>query len=366
VLILFALKVCPLTQLQTSPLEKALEALLNPSLVDDHLACAAADPVTAGGPAPRTALLHVRFNEDVPKIDDLARYLWEECFYYALPRRRQEAFVKDAATNPSVMLRVGNAVRDAFIKFNEKNPSRASEVAEVLAYCVVQHFLQAGQVVAKMGLKTSSNMPVHGLDGIHAKYENGAVTIYFLEAKLAKSANSGAKDYAQSASHFLTSPGQYLREYQIISELGNLDTLPQPARELALEQFDIFGKPLIKRRERYVGIICYSDKNYSNTIPIDDTGPVDAHELHFASLYSALHDSHRKTAAKHLKKNGANAAKCIVYFVAVPNVNELRKSFYQVMGVPMPAGAATIEDSDDDENDVDGDETDETDLESPQ
>jgi hypothetical protein len=64
-----------------------------------------------------------------------------------------------------MVARVNQAVRDVFINFNEKHPSRASEVGEVLAYCVTQHYLSAAQVAAKMALKTSSNMPVHGLAG---------------------------------------------------------------------------------------------------------------------------------------------------------------------------------------------------------
>lgn len=337
-----------MTDAQPSPLAKALEALLNPSSLDDHLISAAADTAETAGEGPRTTLLHLRFNEDIPKVDALARHLWEECFYYALPRRRQEAFRKEIEKNPSVAMRVGTAVRDSFIAFNEKNPTRASEVAEVLAYCVVQHHLAAAQVVAKMGLKTSSNMPVHGLDGIHAKFENGALTVYFLEAKLAGSANSGARDYAESAAHFLQNQGQYLREYQIVAELGNLDALDEPERQLALDHFDILGKPTIQHRERYVGIICYSEKKYAKSIPVSD-GPVDAHEKHFSGLYTPSHDHHRKAAAKHLTANGAKPAKCIVFFVAVPDVNELRKKFYQVMGVPMPDGMSTIEDIGDEE-----------------
>nr|WP_245365969.1 DUF1837 domain-containing protein [Neorhizobium galegae] len=306
------------------------------------------------GDGPRTFLLHVRFNEDIPKIEDLARYLWEQCFFYALPRRRQLALAKEAEKDPSAMLRVAKAARDAFITFNAKNPSRASEVAEVLAYCVVQHYLEASQVVAKMGLKTSSNMPVHGLDGVHAKYENGALTIYFLEAKLAKSANGGAKDYAESASNFLSNRSQYLREYQIVSELGNLDALDEPERQLALDHFDILGKPKLHRRERYIGVICYSEKKYEDKLAVTD-GAIDVHEKNFTTIYAAKHDHHRAAAFKHLKSCGATPRKCMVFYIAVPDVNALRESFYQEMGVPFPAG---MEDYDvpDEDGDADVDE----------
>lgn len=332
---------------EDSRLIAALHALLNPSKVDEHLVCAVADATDAPGEGPRTFLLHVRFNEDLPKIADFAQYLWEQCFYYALPRRRQLAFKKEVEKDPSAMLRVTKAARDAFIAFNEKNPSRASEVAEVLAYCVVQHYLDASQVVAKMGLKTASNMPIHGLDGVHAKYEHGALTIYFLEAKLAKNANGGAKDYAESASNFLSNRSQYLREYQIVSELGNLDALDEPERQLALDHFDILGKPKLQRRERYIGVICYSEQTYGDKLIVTD-GPIDVHEKHFTAKYAARHDHHRTAALKHLKKNGATARKCMVFYVAVPDVNALRKSFYQEMGMPLPVAMEDIDGPDED------------------
>ncbi|MEN4946406.1 Hachiman antiphage defense system protein HamA [Pseudomonas proteolytica] len=41
------------------------------------------------------------------------------------------------------------------------------------------HHLGAAQLVAKMSLKTSSNMPVHGLDGIHASVKDGGAKRFF-------------------------------------------------------------------------------------------------------------------------------------------------------------------------------------------
>ncbi|MER9223146.1 DUF1837 domain-containing protein [Mesorhizobium sp. M0644] len=69
------------------------------------------------------------------------------------------------------------------------------------------------------------------------------LTIFFLESKLAGSANAGLKDYAKSAEGFLANRKQYLREYELVSDLGHLDSLEGAAREAALDFFDIVGKP---------------------------------------------------------------------------------------------------------------------------
>lgn len=316
--------------------------LLNPSKIDEFLACATPLDDPCQGDGPRTALLHVHFSEDEPQVEALATHLWEQCMYYALPRKRRLEFQRAIAQDFSITARVHQAVREAFIAFNAEYPSRASEVGEVLAYCVTQHYLSAAQVAAKMALKTSSNMPVHGLDGIHAVFTSEALTIYFLESKLSATANSGAKDYAQSASAFLADRKQYLREYQLVSDLGHFDSLEGPAREAALDYFDILGKPTLPRRERFVGLICYSEKkHYANVLPIDD-GPPGKHETHFARLYAGEHTHHQSAAKKHLEAQGGDPRKAILFFVAVPDVNEFRKAFYRAMGVPIPDGLPDI------------------------
>lgn len=321
---------------QQELLKNAIKALLDNSPLDTVVACAVPINNNTSAAHPRTALLHARFNEDKPQIDALARFLWSQAVNYALPRRRRIAFQKRLQDNPADLSPAADliqAVRNVFIEFRKQHPSRASEVGEVLAYCIALHHLNAAQVAAKMSLKTSSNMPVHGLDGIHAIFDNDALTIYFLESKLSKSANDGLREYAESVAGFLKDEKQYLREYELIGELGNLDTLEGDAREMMLQHFDVVGNPNIHRRERSVGVVCYSEKkHYTNTISVSD-GPIDIHEKHFASNYTQELKHHQEAALKHLQAQDADPNKCIVFLVAVPDVNDLREKFYAAMGI---------------------------------
>lgn len=311
----------------------ALKELLNPSKLDDYIVCVVEHNASWQDKDPKTALLHVCFREDEPEIEGLASFLWGQCMYYALPRRRRLKFQEECAKDFSAVARVNQAVRDAFIEFNKNYPSRASELGEVLAYCIAQHHLKAPQVAAKMALKTSGNMPIHGLDGIHAVYEKEALTIYFIESKLSGNANDGVKEYAESASGFLSNRKQYLREYEIVGDLGNLDSLEGDARKAALEFFDIINKPRLPRRERFVGVVCYSEKKlFSDNVPVGD-GPVDIHEKHFSNKYKDLHEHHQTAARKHIETYKAKASKSLIFFVAVPDVDALRELFYRSMGI---------------------------------
>lgn len=317
-------------------LKEALQTLLDPSALDNVLVCLCPIDSATSAAHPRTALLHVRFNEDKPNIEAMARYLWKQALNYALSRRRRLAFQKAISEADPADVSCANdivtAARSVFIDFRKKYPSRASEVGEILAYCITIHHLKAAQIAAKMSLKTSSNMPVHGLDGIHAAFQNDALTVYFLESKLSKSANDGASEFAKSTAAFLKNEKQYLREYELICDLSNLDTLTGEAREIALQYFDVINNPQISRRERSVGVICYSEGDFEKNIPVSD-GPIDAHEKHFQGLYEKKLNHHQSAALKHITENEADPNKCTLYFVAVPDVIDLREKFYDAMGI---------------------------------
>jgi len=322
---------------QESEIINALSALKNPCDLDAILICTVPHDQPAEGEGPRTGLLHPRFREDLPLVDDLARVLVEQCVYYALPRRKRLELHEQVANDVSKAVRIAALVRDVFIDFNARHPSRASELGEVLAYCIVQRHLSAPQVAAKMALKTAVNMPFHGLDGVHAAFENGALTVYFLEAKLAGAARTGAARYAKSAADFLADKKLYAREYQLVGDLGHLDSLTGAARQAAIDYFDIWNKPELPRRERFVGVICHSEpKHYADKLPVND-GPVEAHQTHFSKVYGADHAALRAFAEQAIIKSGGNPAKATLFFVAVPDVNELRKAFYRALGLPVPA-----------------------------
>lgn len=319
---------------EAEALARAFATLLNPSKIDSLVNCCVRAIHDEAWEGPRTGLLHVRFSEDRPRVEDLADLLWAECMYYALPRRKQEKFRHEIADDLTAVARCHRAVRNLFIDFNSRHPERASELGEVLAYCLVQEYLGAAQVASKMSLKTAANMPVHGLDGIHAVFENDALTIYFLESKLASENRRGLASYAASAAEFLGDRRQYLREYEIVTDLGNLDALEGEARQCALDYFDVIGRPELRRRERFVGIICHSEPgHFGKRQRIRDDQPPDIHERDFAERYAADHSNLRLAARKQLLKHGADPAKAIVLLVAVPDVRELRKAFYAAMGV---------------------------------
>lgn len=319
-------------------LKAALEGLVDPVELSKHLAVAAKSQDSS---IPCTALMHVRFREDKPDVEKLANYLWHCATNYSLSRRRREELRDKMAEAPpgdlSLVNLVSTTVRDAFLEFNEAHPHRSSEVGELLAYCIALEQLGAAQLLAKMALKTNNNMPVHGLDGIHGKVEDGWLTLYFLESKLSSSANSGVKEFAESVAGFSNDTKQYQREYQLVKELGNLDALSPGDKKVALDYFDVFSSSDIPKRERYVGVILYSDSSaFASLPPVNDNQKPGFHEKVFADAYAQQLQHHQATALRHIKANNGKAEKCRVYFVAVPDTSVVRELLYQAMGYVPP------------------------------
>jgi hypothetical protein len=298
---------------------------------------ATCDSPSTLNPYPATTLVFPRFREASPDIQVLAEYLWLQAANYVIPlRKRKQANINGTGSSTggdmSMATRLLRETKRAFIEYKKKYPQRASEVGELLAYIIALEYLEAAQVASKMALKTNANMPVHGLDGIHASFENGIMTLYFLESKLSASANAGVREYAESVAGFGTSRKQYLLEYEILSDLGNLDALSEDDKKTALEYLDVYGAKKSQRLERSVGVICYTEKKHFNNKLVKGkaTAPAE-HEKHFKSNYSAEFVHHQNAAIKHLKSKGVDVSDCEVFFVAVPDVNKLRKLFYEVM-----------------------------------
>ncbi len=289
--------------------------------------------------APRVDLLFVRFNEAVPDDDGLAEVVCHQVVNYAIPKRKLSHILDQLKSNPtdmSIASKLTTEARRAFIAYKNndlgKPQSRYSEIGEVIAFCLASHYLSAGQVAAKMALKTSSEMPVFGIDGIHVHSESdGTLTVFFLESKMVDDPESGCKQYSQSAASFESNRKTKLNEYRIARDLSNLDMLEAAARESALEYFNPYSDQYAKVRERHVGVVIYSDPGYAKKLKVTDKMPIDSHEKKFIERYARLHPRFSAVIGKALKKEGVELGKCRTFFLAVPSVDRLKELFAKEM-----------------------------------
>jgi uncharacterized protein DUF1837 len=170
------------------------------------------------------------------------------------------------------------------------------------------------------------------LDGIHAAFTNGIMTLYFLESKLTKTASAGVADYAKSASAFANNRRQYLLEYDLLSDVGNLTALSTEEQAIALDYFDVYGAAKSQRIERSVGVICYSEiAHYKKKLPKHKSTAPATHEEAFSKRYKAKYARQRQRLIKHLQTQNVDPAECEVFFIAVPDVESLRSQFAEFL-----------------------------------
>ena len=284
-------------------------------------------------------LIYLRFKEDQPSVHELVEALFFQLVNYALPASKRKA-IHDPdgdGLDLSKQIKLFAEARRSFIKFKKTNrtpqsDARYGEVGELISFCIASHFLNSPQIAAKMALKTNSEMPVFGLDGIHARFEkDNTLTVFYLESKMTGTAEAGISQYADSASGFETDRKHKLNEYRIATDLSNLDSLEGHEQEIAMEYFDPYSESSHSVRERFVGIIVHSEDLYADKLPISDVAPIDIHEKNFKNKYAAKYDYFITELEKRLKLKGATLGKNRAFMLSVPCVTELKELFAKEM-----------------------------------
>lgn len=302
----------------------------------DFSVCVKCAKESGSADAPRVDYLYLRYKEAIPDEAGLAEIVYHQIVNYAIPRKKIRELVERSRSNPldfSLYSKIFEEAKRAFIKYDSKATGpraniRYGEIGEIIAFCVASHFLTAGQVAAKMALKTNAEMPVFGLDGIHVRGEDdGTITAYFMEAKVVGEAESGAVQYATSAGGFDNDRKHKLNEQRIARDLSNFDMFEGALREAALNYFDPYGQTSENVRERFVGVIVYSEPLFADKIPVNDATPLDAHEKHFLKGFEGLYDGFSATLKKALESKSAEPGRCRAFFLAVPDTQELKNLF---------------------------------------
>lgn len=294
--------------------------------------------VTATPPLDRPRLLFLRMQEHVPQVDALAELLVDQLVNYVIPlaKRRDALFRgKNSSTGGDMAAaqRLRREAKQLLVKFNEKHPGRYGEVGELIAYVVAVRFLGAAQLGAKMALKTSSEMPVHGVDGLHGRVaDDGSFFFYLLESKLIPSATDASREMLESVAQHQADRGRMLNELRLVSDLSNLDSLAGDAREAAKSFFNSYSGDgsHLRRRDVHVGSLVFSESAFQDKLPRDLAKPPEIHEEHLEKLYAAKHDEFSKTLKKQADAKGIDLGGCIVFLVAIPDVNEFKRIFAEL------------------------------------
>jgi hypothetical protein len=219
---------------------------------------------------------------------------------------------------------------DLFIKA-EKATGRNGECGELLLYLLTEWILEAPQIIAKLALKTNPKMPVHGADGVHAKYchKTQRLYLYWGEAKLHASVSGAISDAALSIGKML-SPEETKHELALVKrniDFAGLD-------EYAKVEFLQFLNPMNENyNKRFDVVTCLVGFNFDG---YDQVGTPDAEnaESRFAKLAESELTTLAPTIAAKLKSQGLDSATVELFLLPLPNVQTLRDIFQAKIGWP--------------------------------
>lgn len=202
-----------------------------------------------GFPRVKCQLHYLAFRDGLPTLDEFVDYLKWQMVPYCIPRRdrvQTEKKIEDC-DDPSDKERIRLSQREKAISLFVKGQElekKAGEPGELILFGLLETILKAPQIISKMYLKTSTQMPVHGSDGIHAAIDSDGKTLilYFGESKLHAKVSNGLTSVFESIRKFTRDNEQEQREIDIIRDHTQLGDDKQELKAALLEYLDPYAE----------------------------------------------------------------------------------------------------------------------------
>jgi hypothetical protein len=255
-----------------------------------------------------------------------ARYLAHFC----LPRSELQSIYarKDQLSGEELheaLTELDRRARDLFIRAGTAT-GRSGEAGELLLYLLTEWVLQAPQIVAKMSLKTSAAMPVHGSDGIHAKYlpETGQLVVYSGEAKLHADVGGAIRSAVASISSALQ-PEKLDHELHLVRRDLDLSGLGEKGSAELLRFLDPLEPKSDNRIDAVTCLLGFDFAGYSGLTPA--TADSNFRERARVQLETSAADF-----GLALRKAGLEHRAVELFLLPLPSVEQLRVSFQTRIG----------------------------------
>ncbi len=276
---------------------------------------------------------YIAFRDGEVTVDEFLQAVSQLIIPFCLPRpeiheAKTNAYNADHVTAGRIMTELSEKANRLFIRA-KKGSHRSGEAGEIVLYTLNEWVLKAPQIVSKMYLKTNNNMPVHGTDGIHARYdqESNVLNLYWGESKCHKTLSSALNDALSSISDFVAG-GQEKREIQIVSDHINLGEFGADAQEAILEYLDPYSKLSNDRRTVFSCLLVFNSPKFAADFDVDQI------EEHFVNLITKKVNKFISSISASLDSANLASKRFEFFLVPVPCVEEFRDGFQKLIGWP--------------------------------
>lgn len=257
-----------------------------------------------------------------PAVELLAASMSRAALDFCIPRHKiaaaNQAYAETGSTDELVALT--EQARQLFVASN-----KSGEGGELLLFLLMERILQRPQILSKMALKTSTQVHVHGSDGVHASlHEDGILDVYWGESKLYESSSEAFKDCFESIAPFLRADGDDRRKQDLLLVRDHLNVEETDLAAHLLEYFDETNPKRLRVRWNGVCLIGFSHKSYPD---ISDKG-----EANQKKIKQAV-DRWRTTVQGRVNEFEIIEVNIDAFCVPVPDVHDLRSRVMTRLGV---------------------------------
>ncbi|MGN8094151.1 HamA C-terminal domain-containing protein [Methylobacterium sp. 22177] len=273
------------------------------------------------------------FREGKPTVAEFVELLSTKLISFCMSRKSiNAAHEKLRHLSPQKQFERATALRDQAVdlfKRAQRNTNRNGEFGEVITYLLIEHVLKAPQLVAKMSLKTSREMPVHGSDGVHFSFDpaTGGLTLLWGESKCYASVANALSEAVKSVAENLQDD-KMKQEIFLVREHGDLSAFSDAGRDAIMSFLDPYAENYNQRIDGSVILVAFDFERFAD---MNGLKPADVDNAFQDALRVEL-DSCATRLDAQLKKNGIEHHTIDVFFLPVPSVQDLRMRFQHRIG----------------------------------
>lgn len=277
---------------------------------------------------------YIAFRDAQPTFDEFIDVVALHVTSFCLPRSSiSEASAKakngDHVQAGIAFTELTERAKSLFIKAR-KGSHRSGEGGELVLYIFNEWILKAPQIVSKMYLKTNHNMPVHGTDGIHAKFDVSTKTLhlYWGESKAHASLSGALSAALNSIADFVNDHGEK-REIEIVSNFLDKGAWDGEAQQALLRYLDPYDE-LSNERIAVYSCLLVHEHSYA----AKPSGSLADPEAAFVEDVRAAIEKFIEQLKDEIDGKGLALKRFEFFLLPVPSVQAFRDKFQARIGWP--------------------------------